>query len=664
MKKTLIFIFLVLTFLISASIIINARTPHGVIGYVQNASDGTDANGADVNFSIFRGGNNICNLTDTIGISGNSGQPNWYAQDIGNCGTEWQAGDVVYVNIVKDIYHNASTSVNLTENGSDQAPDTILSSLPVPTATAYEPSEGSTKTSNSVTFQLKCSDAVSVSTLRLYGDFSGSWALNAMNSSPINDTLWNLTETISNGIYTWAAWCNNSEGNGDWSENITFTVNNNTITPGGGGGGSSSGNIINSCGDSVCNRTIGQFNFTCYAWHETESILNMTLYGNWLGGWHESQIRRMILGMPNENISVKFTEMLYAGIYVWDCYACTASECFFVSKSNYTLNAEIIGSESWVNCCTDCGCLDGANCGNNTCEQIHTCDDGYGTCDPGENQSNCCFDCGCPANYTCSTEGCISEEEPPTCNDGYCDIRTENIINCPEDCTKKNSSGGGSVNGGDQIVASCGDKICGNGENQNNCCIDCGCSKGRSCVNNKCIKINFIWWILIIILILVVVYLIVRRNRLNKTSLMRIIINIGTEIDKKKYNEIQKNKSKGRKIDFEKQNKKIEEYINDGLKICKKVLKQTIEKEEISAVKDLVEKKKQILHETILGFEDYKKIIRKERLAFEEDIKDVLFLEEIPKYAELKKQVSGLSDTMRQIRSSVTVRVRGSGEMK
>ncbi len=31
----------------------------------------------------------------------------------------------------------------------------------------------------------------------------------------------------------------------------------------------------------------------------------------------------------------------------------------------------------------------------------------------------------------------------------------------------------------------CGDKICQPNENQNNCCIDCGCSYGQ-CINNEC----------------------------------------------------------------------------------------------------------------------------------------------------------------------------------
>ena len=95
--------------------------------------------------------------------------------------------------------------------------------------------------------------------------------------------------------------------------------------------------------------------------------------------------------------------------------------------------------------------------------------------------------------------------------------------------------------------------------------------------------------------------------------------------------------------------KKIEKYIAKGLEISKRFLKESIEKEEIRAIQKLVDKKKQVLHEIILSFEDYQKIVRKERIAFEEDLKDILFSEEIPKYESLKKQVYTLYSNNKQI---------------
>jgi hypothetical protein len=75
MKKDLTLIVLIVILSVSILVIpiINAGTPHGVIGFVDNATDHTDANGATVTFRVFHSGSNYCNLTDTVGKNGNSG---------------------------------------------------------------------------------------------------------------------------------------------------------------------------------------------------------------------------------------------------------------------------------------------------------------------------------------------------------------------------------------------------------------------------------------------------------------------------------------------------------------------------------------------------------------------------------------------------------------
>jgi len=119
--------FLILFVLLLVSPVVSASLQHGILGYVQNAEDGTSPKGAVVTFMIFRGTENYCNLTDVVGRNGNSIQPNWYAQDIGNCEKEWKAGDFVYINIIKGS-RNVTSSVALTSNGIDQAPSVQLSS--------------------------------------------------------------------------------------------------------------------------------------------------------------------------------------------------------------------------------------------------------------------------------------------------------------------------------------------------------------------------------------------------------------------------------------------------------------------------------------------------------------------------------------------------------
>ena len=648
MKKRLILILLVIVFLLGISVITHAGTPHGVIGFVNNASDGTDVHNAAVNFSVINSTGQIyCTLTDTVGVYGNSGQASWYAQDVGNCQVDWEAGDTVNISIVADAYHTASTQVDLTNNGSDQAPDTQLSSSPFPTATASHPSQGDTETSNLVPFTLKCTDSVGVSTLQLWGNFTGTWALNATNSSPGNNVNLNRAITLPDGVYKWAAWCNDTDGNNDSSENITFSVAYSTGGGPGGGGGDTEGNATNRCGDNRCNRTSADFNFTCSAWYENQRINNISLYGNWLGGWHLAQSQDT--GSNRSNVTVKFGETVYSGIYDWNCYACTSVECFFVkNSSNFTLDAQIEGSESWVNCCTDCGCLTGYSCLNSSCKRLASCGDG--NCTSGETQANCCTDCGCPTNYTCTSMGCLSNQRPASCGDGFCDITKEDIINCPKDCINRRVNG--TINGTILTGDYCGDKKCGKGENQTNCCTDCGCPKGERCTKNKCVKFKFPWWILWVLLglaIAFVIYIIIKK-KLGKTSLAKVVINIGKELDKKKYSEVQRKTAKGRKFDFDKQNSEIDKNIFDGLEICRQELINIIKKGEIKALEKLVEKKKDILHSLILSFEDYRKIIRKERLAFEEDLKEILFAEEIPKYEQLKRDATNLYAITNQIK--------------
>ncbi len=676
MKKVIISIFLVVTFLIGASLFIHAGTPHGVIGYITNSSDGVDANGANVNFSVSRGASNICNLTDTVGIGGNSGQPNWYAQDIGNCPTQWQAGDSVNISIVKNINHSASTTLNLTANGSDQAPDLQLSSAPTPNATAYHPEEGSTETSNSVTFQLKCLDAQGISTLRLYGNFTGSWGLNETNSSPFNNVYWNKVIDLPNGAYKWAAWCNDTDGYEDWSENVTFLVNKTVVNDDGGGGGGGGGGGSGACGDGLCNLSLGTYTFNCSYYNDSWLAINrVILYGSWDDEWHAEEN----VSVSGNNVSASFTKLFdTAGSFVWNCEVCgwiqagggsICRDFTFVNKTNFTIDVEVSGGdENEANCCVDCGCPQGQICSNDACALLLTCGDLV--CDTEENCGNCITDCPCLDGQYCSDSTCVSScgnlvcdsgesfSTCPTdciitpglegCGDTTCSRPSENADNCPQDC-----------------AASCGDRICEDGETQINCCKDCGCPKGKSCANNKCMKVVFPWWILWIllgILTILVIYLIIR-DRNNKKSLIMIIANIEKEIEGKKFNETQK-KERGKNLDYYKQNKRIEGYIGDGLKLCKSILKEIIEKEEIRAIKRLVEKRKQILHDIILSFEEYTKIIRKERIGFEENLNEILLSEEIPRYESLKKQVYSLYENEKQMAWALSKGVKELGEMK
>jgi parallel beta-helix repeat protein len=137
-------------------------------------------------------------------------------------------------NVTKTYYSNYTinatlvtatfaSSVNLSTNR--QLTFTFDSTSPAATL-GTNPTDLFGDSDGSITFDLKCSDDVAVNTLQLWGNWSGGWAANATNSTPVNDSYWNVTVIgIPDGVWKWAAWCNDSAGNGNWSAaNRTFTV--------------------------------------------------------------------------------------------------------------------------------------------------------------------------------------------------------------------------------------------------------------------------------------------------------------------------------------------------------------------------------------------------------------------------------------------------------
>ena len=126
-------------------------------------------------------------------------------------------------------------------------------------------------------------------------------------------------------------------------------------------------------------------------------------------------------------------------------------------------------------------------------------------------------------------------------------------------------------------------------------------------------------------------------------------MNIGKEIDKKKVNEVQA-RIKREQVNMSHQNKNIKANIDTGLRICKELLKESIEKGEITAVQELVETKKRLLNYTTILFEKYIDVLKKEKSPFEHNLKKIMFSEEIPIYDNLKKTISHLYNVGRKIK--------------
>jgi len=204
---------------------------------------------------------------------------------------------------------------------------TITVDKTAPTATfGTDPVNGSTKSSSIIIFDAKCSDNTGLQTLQIWTNKTGSWTSSGGTGSPTNDTWYNISISgWSNGYYLWAVKCIDRATNTDFTDtNRTFTVllsgsdNSPTVT-------------LNSPGDGTTD-TDGAITFNCTG-SDDLNLTNVSLYGNWSGGWHLNETN----SSPINNTPTIFSKTLGNGIYLWNCRACdNASQCAFAS-GNYTL---------------------------------------------------------------------------------------------------------------------------------------------------------------------------------------------------------------------------------------------------------------------------------------------------------------------------------------
>ncbi|MBR9704691.1 hypothetical protein GOV12_04715 [Candidatus Pacearchaeota archaeon] len=103
---------------------------HYIIGYVNNALDATDANGRTV--VLWKTGNFSDNLTDIVGVTGNSMQANIYMIDCELLSDSCNIGDTLNIKVIDsgDNYLSDNASVIVTGSGFDVAPNITLNSPP------------------------------------------------------------------------------------------------------------------------------------------------------------------------------------------------------------------------------------------------------------------------------------------------------------------------------------------------------------------------------------------------------------------------------------------------------------------------------------------------------------------------------------------------------
>lgn len=172
-------------------------------------------------------------------------------QDIDTNGTYIWVSNYSYV---YTYYGSGSPAFYLTTSGSTSGDSTA------PSVSLNNPADSYSTTSNTIEFNATASDDVNLTNVSLYGNWSGSWAVNSTNSSPINDTLVNFTVAgLSVGTYRWNVLaCDNSSNCAFNASNRTLTISSSgTTSPpsGGGGGGGGGGSTSTSTSSNGTNTT-------------------------------------------------------------------------------------------------------------------------------------------------------------------------------------------------------------------------------------------------------------------------------------------------------------------------------------------------------------------------------------------------------------------------
>lgn len=199
---------------------------HYIVGYVQNATDGTSPN--DLGVVLWNPNNGINdNQTDIIGVNGNSGTSNIYFIDCQLLATPCAVGDILTIRIIDtgiDQVGLFAVNVTVTGAGFDTAPNITLNARPnitlnYPLNNAYV---------NSYPLNLSCTaedQDYGLQNMSLFGNWSGGWHLNQTVGISGNLETVNFTRYFLEGTYLWNCRAfDNMSTSRFASQNHTFTV--------------------------------------------------------------------------------------------------------------------------------------------------------------------------------------------------------------------------------------------------------------------------------------------------------------------------------------------------------------------------------------------------------------------------------------------------------
>jgi len=196
---------------------------HYIVGIVNNARDGTSAN--DRTVVLWNPANGINdNLTDIIGVNGNSGADNNYKIDCELLDNGCYIGDEIRVKVFGDDgYITNPNNLSVTGAGSDVMDNLTLNSPP--NVSLNSPVNYANLSLNNIDFNCSFSDLDSnTANITLYGNWSGGWHANETLEISGNGSVI-FTKILEEGKYEWNCYVSDDLGAIKFAENnFTLTV--------------------------------------------------------------------------------------------------------------------------------------------------------------------------------------------------------------------------------------------------------------------------------------------------------------------------------------------------------------------------------------------------------------------------------------------------------
>ncbi len=165
-----------------------------------------------------------------------------------------------------DTQNNSAITSNRTFSVDETSPIAYQGANPV---------DNYNSSSSSITFDMKCTDSVSVSMIKLYTNASGTWQAEYTNDTYTNNTWINWTlDGLPSGLnHQWAVWCNDTAGLTNTTQNRTFNIDTTYPVP------TQGQNPIDYYNDSDGSVT---FDFKCY---DNINVSMIQLWTTTTGGW-------------------------------------------------------------------------------------------------------------------------------------------------------------------------------------------------------------------------------------------------------------------------------------------------------------------------------------------------------------------------------------------